>query len=90
VIRTADPRTPAQVQRNGLNEKKKPANASDGIYSSKSYDHDDVVIKEKKKKNKKEMTFAREEMIGGKDEESQLLSDEESEDLDSEDYAIRR
>ena len=36
------------------------------------------------------MTFAREEMIGGKDEESQLLSDEESEDLDSEDYAIRR
>jgi len=74
-----------------LNDKKKPVNASDGIYSSKSYDHDDVVIKGKKKKNKKEMTFAREEMIGGKDEESQLLSDEEeSEDLDSEDYALRR
>jgi hypothetical protein len=39
------------------------------------------------------MTFERDEMIGGKnedDEESQLLSDEESEDLDSEDRAFRR
>jgi hypothetical protein len=46
-----------------LKDKKKPVNASDGIYSSKSYDHDDVVIKDKKgerkRKNKKEMTFAR-------------------------------
>ena len=38
------------------------------------------------------MTFARgEKMEGGKDdEELQLLSDEVSEDLDSEDYALRR
>jgi hypothetical protein len=39
------------------------------------------------------MTFAKGEMIGGRnedDEESQLLSDEESEDLDSEDQAFRR
>lgn len=73
MIRTADPRTPAQIQRNPLNDKNKPVNASDGIYSSKSYDQDDVIIKEKKderrRKNKKEMTFARNERIEGEDDD---------------------
>lgn len=73
MIRTADPRTPAQVQRNPLKDKNKPVNASDGIYSSKSYDHDDVIIKEKKderrRKNRKEMTFSRNERIEGEDDE---------------------
>ena len=97
MIRTADPRTPAQGQRSGLNDKKKTVNASDGIYSSKSYENDEVLIKREKdqsrKKKKKEMTFSRGGKIDGEEddeEESQLLSDEDSENLDSEQYGLRK